>query len=160
MHSFLETRADRALGGEEPVQTFVDRLEPGVGLFPLRAKGRTAWHFARSDQIDWRSAHAALVHDRYGRAHVCMRPQRFAIHRCAAPSFNDGDYRATFAGANHSSFTAVALSSNPLRLVNVVPITIGGSYIKCGSGPWLAITNAPAGLGEAVYSLSSLSRPA
>jgi len=44
----------------------------------------------------------ALVHDRYGRAHVCIRAQRFAIHRCASPSFNDGDYRATFAGANHS----------------------------------------------------------
>src|SRR6266550_7724262 len=35
----------------------------------------------------------ALVHDRYGRAHVCMRAQRFAIHRCASSSFNDGDYR-------------------------------------------------------------------
>jgi len=93
----------------------------------------------------------ALVHDRYGRAHVCMRAQRFAIHRCASPSFNDGDYRATFAGANHSSFSAVARSSNPLRLVNVVPITIDGRYIKCGASRWLAITNAPAGWGEAVY---------
>jgi len=93
----------------------------------------------------------ALVHDRYGRAHVCMRAQRFSIHRCASPSFNDGDYRATFAGANHSSFSAVARSSNPLRLVNVVPITIDGRYIKCGASRWLAITNAPAGWGEAVY---------
>ena len=87
----------------------------------------------------------------YGRAHVCMHAQRFAIHRCASPTFNDGDYRATFAGANHSSFTAVARSSNPLRLVNVVPITIGGSYIKCGASRWIVITNAPAGWGEAVY---------
>jgi hypothetical protein len=80
-----------------------------------------------------------------------MRAQRFSIHRCASPSFNDGDYRATFASANHSSFSAVARSSNPLRLVNAVPITIGGRYIKCGSSRWLAITNAPAGWGEAVY---------
>ena len=87
----------------------------------LSAYGRLVWN------LD------ALVHDLYGRAHVCMHAQRFAIHRCASPTFNDGDYRATFAGANHSSFTAVARSSNPLRLVNVVPITIGGSYIKCGA---------------------------
>jgi hypothetical protein len=105
----------------------------------LSAYGRIVWN------LD------ALVHDRYGRAHVCMRAQRFAIHRCASPSFNTGDYRAAFAGASHSSFSAVARSSNPLRLVNVVPITIGGRYIKCGSSRWLAITNAPAGWGEAVY---------
>jgi hypothetical protein len=105
----------------------------------LSAYGRVVWN------LD------ALVHDHYGRAHVCMRAQRFSIHRCASPSFNDGDYRATFASANHSSFSAVARSSNPLRLVNAVPITIGGRYIKCGSSRWLAITNAPAGWGEAVY---------
>src|ERR1700675_1203321 len=33
MHSLLETRADRTLGGEEPVQTFVHRLQLGVCLF-------------------------------------------------------------------------------------------------------------------------------
>jgi len=57
-----------------------------------------------------------------------MPAQRFAIHRCASPSFNDGDYRATFTSA---ITRASARSSNPLRLVNVVPITIDGSYIKC-----------------------------
>src|SRR6266487_1300743 len=35
-----------------------------------------------------------------------MPAQSFAIHRCASPSFNDGDYRATFTSANHSSFSA------------------------------------------------------
>ncbi len=72
----------------------------------------------------------ALVHDQYGGEHVCMRAKRFAIHRC----------------------------SNPLRLVNVLPITIGGRYIQCGAGRWLAITNAPAGWGEAVY-FSPLAKP-
>jgi hypothetical protein len=36
----------------------------------------------------------ALVQDRYGRPCVQMRAQRFAIHRCASPRFNDGDSRA------------------------------------------------------------------
>jgi hypothetical protein len=114
----------------------------GAGLSApagLSAYGRLVWN------LD------ALVHDRYGRAHVCMRVQAFAIHRCASANFNDGDYRATFASASHSSFSAVARSSNPLRLVNVVPITIGGRYIRCAASRWLGITNAPAGWGEAVY---------
>ncbi len=89
--------------------------------------------------------------DYYGGGHVCMHADRFAIHRCTSARFNDGDYRAAFAVARNSSFRAVARSSNPLRLVNVVPITIGGRYIQCAPGRWLAITNAPAGWGERVY---------
>ena len=92
----------------------------------------------------------ALVHDQYGSAHVCMRTTRFAIHRCRSAVYNDGDYRATFAGARHSHFRALARISNRLRLLNVVPITIGGRYIQCAPGSWLAITNAPAGWGESV----------
>jgi hypothetical protein len=93
----------------------------------------------------------ALVHDHYGGDKVCMRARRFAIHRCRSANYNDGDYRATFATARHSHFRALARSSNPLRLVNVVPITISGRYIECEAARWLAITNVPAGWGEAVY---------
>ena len=50
---------------------------------------------------------------------MCVRAQRFAIQRRASPSFN-GDYGATFCRrANHSRGSAVARSSNSLRLVNV-----------------------------------------
>jgi hypothetical protein len=93
----------------------------------------------------------ALVHDRYAGDHVCMRAERFVIHRCRSAHYNDGDYRTTFATARHSDFRALARRSNPLRLVNVLPITISGRYIECGASRWLAITNAPAGWGEAVY---------
>jgi hypothetical protein len=92
----------------------------------------------------------ALVHDWYGRGHVCVRAKRFAIHRCLSATFNDGDYRATFATAARSHFRALARNSNPLRRVNVLPIRIGRRYIQCGAGRWLAITNAAAGWGEPV----------
>ena len=64
----------------------------------LRKSGcasRTWRRFVRPPRPDelWPTRMDALVHDRYGRAHVCMQAQRFAIHRCASPSFNDGDYR-------------------------------------------------------------------
>lgn len=113
-----------------------DSLSAPEGLSPY---GRLIWN------LD------ALVHDQYGGEHVCMRAKRFAIHRCRSAIYIDGNYRATFANARHSHFRALARSSNPLRLVNVLPITIGGRYIQCGAGRWLAITNAPAGWGEAVY---------
>jgi hypothetical protein len=105
----------------------------------LSAYGRLIWN------LD------ALVHDRYGSEHVCVRrARRFAVHPCRSAFYNNGDYRATFANARHSRFRALARSSNPIHGVNVVPITIGGRYIQCGTDRWLAITNAPAGWGEAV----------
>jgi hypothetical protein len=109
----------------------------------LSAYGRLVWN------LD------ALVHDYYSGAHACMRAQRFAIHRCSSARFNDGDYRATFWAARRSSFRAVGRSSNPLRAVNVVPITIGGRYVQCGADRWLAITNAAAGWGEPVYCVTT-----
>ena len=92
----------------------------------------------------------ALIHDRYGRGHVCMRAKRLVIHRCRYATFNDGNYRVTFATAGRSNFRALARTANPLRRVNVLPITISGRYIQCGAGGWLAITNAAAGWGEPV----------
>jgi hypothetical protein len=86
----------------------------------LSSYGRLAWN------LD------ALVHDYYGGGRACMRRQHFEIHRCASADFNDGDYRATFATARHSSFRAVARSSNPFEFVNAVPIMIDGHYIECG----------------------------
>jgi hypothetical protein len=93
----------------------------------------------------------ALVRDFYGGAHACMRVPRFAIHRCRSPSFNDGDYRVTFANARRSQFRPFPRTTNPLRAVNAVPVTIDGRYISCDSSSWLAVTNTPAGWGEPVF---------
>jgi hypothetical protein len=67
--------------------------------------------------------------------------RRGTIHRCSAPSFNNGSYQATFRAARHSSFRAI-LRANPLSGVNAVVVKIGGRFIACGAGSWLAITNA------------------
>src|SRR5438046_1946569 len=65
MHSLLETRVDRTLGGEEPVQTFVHRLEPGVGLFALRlAHGRPSLGRLGISREAIRSTAAALLPQR------------------------------------------------------------------------------------------------
>jgi hypothetical protein len=91
----------------------------------------------------------ALVRDFYGGGRACFRRQTWTIHRCRQPSFDDGSYPVTFGAARHSGFRAVRVP-NPLRGVNAVGIRIGGRYIACAAGRWLAITNAPAGWGEPV----------
>jgi len=108
----------------------------------LTAYGRITWN------LD------ALVHDFYGGARTCFRRQAWNIHRCSGPSFNNGSYQATFRAARHSSFRAI-LRANPLSGVNAVGVKIGGRFIACGAGSWLAITNAPAGWGELVSCVHS-----
>ncbi len=78
----------------------------------------------------------ALVHDRYGRA---------GDRRRALGAAEDALHGRAPAGLRHG------LGIAAVDIVNVVPITIDGRYIKCGASRWLAITNAPAGWGEAVY---------
>lgn len=103
----------------------------------LTSYGRLTWN------VD------ALVHDFYGGGRTCLRRQSWTIHGCQQPGYNDGSYQVTFSSARHSSFRAVR-TSNPLTRVNAIGIRIGGRFISCGNGTWLATTNAPAGWGEAV----------
>jgi hypothetical protein len=103
----------------------------------LTSYGRISWN------LD------ALVRNFYGGSRTCFRVQSLTIHRCGQPGFDDGLYQATFATAHRSGFHAVR-TSNPLTRVNAVGIRIGGRYISCGNGTWLAMTNAPAGWGEGV----------
>jgi hypothetical protein len=113
-----------------------------AGSSSARPKGLTQY-----GRITWNLD--ALVRDFYGGARTCLRRQTWTIHRCRQPSFDDGAYQVTFARAQRSSFRAVR-TSNPVAAVNATGIRIGGRYISCGNGTWLAITNAPAGWGEPV----------
>src|SRR5947208_15334201 len=126
MHSLLETRVDRTLGGEEPVQTFVHRLEPGVGLFALRlAHGRPSLGQLGISREAMRSTAAALLPQRADARspQLVLAPRGRCAPAGRPPALFDCQPRApltslranSMRGSGRDSFSASATYSSRLH---------------------------------------------
>jgi hypothetical protein len=85
----------------------------------LTAYGGVVWQFD------------ALLHDTFGNTPVCQGPGRalnFATHPCS-PLSDYTPYFHTFSNARDSSFEKTP--RHPPDLGNVVPIRVGGDYVRC-----------------------------
>jgi len=110
-------------------------LPPG-----LTSHGRLIWQFE------------ALLHDTDGPAPVCEGPHHivnFVTYPCA-PLADYNAYQFTFLHARHSAFTRTA-TRPPVRLGNVLPVRVGGRYVRCSRKSWLVM------LGSGIFPLACVS---
>jgi hypothetical protein len=113
--------------------TYARSLAPPPGL---TVHGRLVWQFE------------ALLRDTFGRASVCEGP-RYTVNFVTRPCVPLSDYNAyefIFLNARHSSLKRTR--TPPSGLGNVVPVRVGGQYVRCGNSRWLVM------LGSGIFALS------
>src|SRR5437764_4930516 len=149
MHSLLETRVDRTLGGEEPVQTFVHRLEPGVGLLALRlAHGRPSLGQLGISREAMRSTAAALLPQRAdarspqlvlaprGRCAPAGRPPALSDCQPRPPDFVAGELYGMGMRAALAVVTAAGVAAAALILA-LPRLAASSRILRFRLGRWL-----------------------
>jgi len=103
----------------------------------LTSHGRLVWEFE------------ALLRDTFGRTPVCEGPSygQFVTRPCS-PLATYNAYEFTFADARGSAFARA--SHRPTGLGNVVPVRVGGRFVRCGPSRWLVL------LGSGVFPLDCI----
>jgi hypothetical protein len=77
-----------------------------------------------------------------GRVSVCEGPQYTVnfITRPCAPLSDYNPYEFTFSNARHSSLSRT--KTRPIGLGNVVPVQVGGQYVRCGRNRSLVVLSS------------------
>jgi hypothetical protein len=81
----------------------------------------------------------ALLRDAFGTVEACEGPRgrvNFVVRPCA-PLSDYNFYRFTFADARGSTFARTR--KRPAHLGNVIPVQVGGQYVRCKGDRWLVM---------------------